>query len=181
VSCEICGADIQGRGIKIVVEGATMIVCRDCADLGERVREEYHERGRVQTASNRPRKPVAEKNDKPIAKPASRNNKRGSTYQNADAEELVENYGEIIKNARGTMSQEDFAASLSEKVSAIHKIEMGKLRPTMKLAKRIEKRYRVKLINYKKEAEDIDDVVLKSDDKKEYSATLGDFIKQSKK
>lgn len=180
MSCEICGDDLRGRGIKIVVEGAMMIVCRNCADLGERVREEFHEGDRMRTTSNRPRKPVPEKMDRPIARPAQPSNKREPTYHNADAEELVENFAEIIKNARGTMSLDDFAASLSEKASVIHNVEMGKLRPTMKLAKRIEKHYRVKLINYKKEAEDINDVVLKSDDKKEYSATLGDFIKQKK-
>ncbi|HME55838.1 MAG TPA: multiprotein bridging factor aMBF1 [Candidatus Lokiarchaeia archaeon] len=180
MSCEICGREIYGRGIKIVVEGATMTVCKECADLGERVREEHHEGNIMRKASNRPRQPMAEKNDRPATKPKQPPSKRDATYQNADAEELVENYAEVIKKARGTMSQEEFAASLSEKASVIHKIEMGKLRPTMKLAKRIEKRYRVKLINYKKEAEDIDDIVLKSDDKKDYSATLGDFIKNQK-
>lgn len=178
MSCEICGRDLYGRGIKIVVEGATMTVCKDCADLGERIRDEHREKDIMRKASNRPRQPIPKKVDRPVTKPKQPIHKWDSTYQNAETEELVENFAEVIKKARGTMGLEDFAASLSEKASVIHNIEMCKLRPTFKLAKRIEKRYRVKLINHKEEAEDIDDVVLKSDVKKDYSATLGDFIKQ---
>nr|MDO8114112.1 helix-turn-helix domain-containing protein [Candidatus Sigynarchaeota archaeon] len=122
-----------------------------------------------------PQLPFPRKNDIPLKpKPAAKAAKRPSD----EMDELVGNYAEIIKKARGDMKIEDFASSLNEKASVLQKVESGKLKPTMKLARRIEKRYRVKLVEHKEEAEDIDDVVWKQEGKKDYSPTLGDFIKK---
>ncbi len=180
MSCEICGKDIHGRGFKVVVEGAKLTVCKECAELGEPVREERRAAGLIKTHTDRLRKTVSQpqfprKNDVPLKpRPVAKTQKKPSD----EMEELVENYVEIIKKARGEMRIEEFAATLNEKASVLQKIESGKLKPTMKLARRIEKRYRVKLVEHKEEAEDIDDVVWKGDGKKDYSPTLGDFIKK---
>jgi putative transcription factor len=97
-----------------------------------------------------------------------------------ESQEIVENYAEVVKKARGAMTVEEFAASLNEKATVIQKVETGKLKLTIKLAKRIEKVYRVKLVHQRDAAEDIEDVIWKPEKKGEYSPTLGDFIKEKK-
>jgi putative transcription factor len=180
MSCEICGNDIRGRGIRVIVEGAKLTVCNDCAELGERVREEP--RGRV-TIKNAPTPqgkvkttPPARQNPPPKPLPI----RKAKPQASEESQEIVENYREVVKKARGTMTTDEFAASLNEKATVIQKIETGKLKPTLKLAKRIEKRYRVKLVNQRDAAEDLEDVLWKPEKKSDYSPSLGDFIKEKK-
>ncbi len=180
MSCEICGNDLRGRGIKVIVEGAKLTVCRDCAELGERVREEPRGRVTIKNAPNPQGKVKAASPARPLPPPKQvpiRNVKRQASEESL---EIVENYAEVVKKARGAMTIEDFAASLSEKATVIQKVETGKLKLTIKLAKRIEKVYRVKLINQRDAAEDMEDVIWKPEKKGEYSPTLGDFIKEKK-
>ena len=97
-----------------------------------------------------------------------------------ESQEIVENYAEIVKKARGAMTTDEFAATLNEKATVIQKIETGKLHLTLKLAKKIEKQYRVKLINQRDTAEDIEDVIWKPEKKVDFTPSLGDFVKQKK-
>lgn len=186
MSCEICGNEIRGRGVKIIVEGARLTVCRECADLGDRVKEESRGRMVVKSASGRQGTTTAK--NPPAARPPpslplpgqapARPQKPRASEEN---QEIVDDYAGIVKKARGAMTTDEFAASLGEKATVIQKIEAGKLKPTLKLAKRIEKRYRVKLVHQRDAAEDLEDVVLKPEKKVDYSPTLGDFIKERKK
>ncbi|MBN2154060.1 MAG: TIGR00270 family protein [Candidatus Lokiarchaeota archaeon] len=179
MDCEICGNEIRGRGIKVVVEGATLTVCRDCAELGERVREEPRGRLTVKAAQDHqgrlkapsparavPQKQLPTRKPRPLA--------------SDENQEIVENYAEIVRKARGTMTTEEFAASLKEKATVIQKVETGKLQLTVKLARRIEKLYRVKLVRQRDAAEDMEDVIWKPEKKSDYSPTLGDFIKEKR-
>lgn len=183
MSCEICGNDIRGRGIKVVVEGAKLTVCSDCADLGERVREEPYGRTVVKSSpgprgsvkpvkSPPPSRPPPVPRQIPIRKPKAQ--------PSEESQEIVENYAEIVKKARGAMTTDEFAATLNEKATVIQKIETGKLHLTLKLAKKIEKQYRVKLINQRDAAEDIEDVIWKPEKKVDFTPSLGDFVKQKK-
>ncbi len=180
MSCEICGNELRGRGIKVIVEGAKLTVCRDCAELGERVREEPRGRLTVKGAPSHqgsikapsPARPLPPPKQVPVRKP-----KRQAPDESL---EIVENYAEVVKKARGTMTTEEFAASLKEKATVIQKVETGKLQLTIKLARRIEKMYRVKLVNHREAAEDMEDVIWKPEKKDDYSPTLGDYIKEKK-
>lgn len=62
--------------------------------------------------------------------------------------DIVENYGEIIRNARMKigLSQEEFAKQLSEKITIIKRIEQGNFKPSIELARKIEKFLKIKLI-----------------------------------
>nr|MDO8086291.1 multiprotein bridging factor aMBF1 [Candidatus Sigynarchaeum springense] len=180
MSCEICGNELRGRGIKVLVEGAKLTVCRDCAELGEQVREEP--RGKIAVKSTPSRheslKTPPTTRPQPLQKQIPIRKKRSQVSE--ENQEIVDNYAEIVKNARSSMTTEKFAASLNEKATVIHKIETGKLKPTIKLAKRIEKVYKVKLVNHRVAADDLEDVIWKPDKKDDYSPTLGDFIKEKK-
>lgn len=62
--------------------------------------------------------------------------------------DLIENYGEIIRNARIKMgiSQEELAKQISEKLTIIKKIEQGTFKPPIELARKIEKFLKIKII-----------------------------------
>lgn len=62
--------------------------------------------------------------------------------------DLIENYGEIIRNARIKMgiSQEELAKQISEKLTIIKKIEQGTFKPSIELARKLEKFLKIKII-----------------------------------
>lgn len=62
--------------------------------------------------------------------------------------ELVENYGELVREARIRMglTQEDLASQVGEKATVIKKIEHGELRPSIELARKLEKILRIRLL-----------------------------------
>ena len=55
-----------------------------------------------------------------------------------------------IRNKRDELGlkQEDFAKMLNEKESIIHKLETGEFKPSLKLAKKLEKKFGLKLIEF---------------------------------
>ncbi len=180
MSCEICGNDLRGRGIRVIVEGAKLTVCRDCAELGERVREEPRGRVTIKNAPGPQGKVKTTAPTRPLPPPRQVPIRKVKREPSEESQEIVENYAEVVKKARGAMTVEEFAASLNEKATVIQKVETGKLKLTIKLAKRIEKVYRVKLVSQRDAAEDMEDVIWKPEKKGEYSPTLGDFIKEKK-
>lgn len=62
--------------------------------------------------------------------------------------ELVENYGELVREARIKigLTQEELASQVGEKATVIKKIEHGELRPSIELARRLEKILRIRLL-----------------------------------
>jgi len=89
---------------------------------------------------------------------------------------VVDNYGEKIKKKREELKikQEDFAKKINEKVSLIHKIEIGQLEPSVNLARKIEKFLNIRLIEQQELKHD------KLGKTKGESFTIGDFIKVKK-
>src|SRR5213592_3918154 len=62
--------------------------------------------------------------------------------------DLIEEYPTAVKEARAKLglSQQDLAFKAKEKVTVIQKIEMGKMLPTMRLAKELEHILRIRLL-----------------------------------
>ncbi|MEM3897967.1 MAG: multiprotein-bridging factor 1 family protein [Nitrososphaerota archaeon] len=62
--------------------------------------------------------------------------------------ELVENYGELVREARSRMglTQEELASQIGEKATVIKKIEHGELRPSIELARKLEKFLKIRLL-----------------------------------
>ena len=96
--------------------------------------------------------------------------------------EIVSDYALRIRNARtqNKLNQDQFAQKLNEKPSLLRRIEAGKAEPDIKLAKKIEKVYDIKLIK----SVDTIDVSPQTDKymKKSTGSSLGDiaFIKKKK-
>jgi putative transcription factor len=91
-------------------------------------------------------------------------------------DELVEDYAEVIKNAREAkhMTQEELAASILEKVNIIRKVERGELVPEEELIKKLEKALDIKL------TEGVAEPEVKGRRGESRALTLGDLIKVKK-
>lgn len=163
--CPICGSLIWGKGVKVLIEGAKITVCQACAQHGEKIVK----RQPPQFKQSKPKKTL---------------NSSSPKYQkelNEDLE-IVEDYDKRIRNIRQrlNLNQDQFANKLNEKPSLIRRIESKKAKPTIKLARKIERVYEITLI---KTSESIDSAPqLNEYMKKKTGSSLGDiaFIKKKK-
>lgn len=133
--CEICGREIVGKPGRSLVEGARLIVCQQCSDIGTRL-PGFPDRPA-------PRRPsVVPSHTMPTHAPIEKLPKA------VEESDLIEEYPLTIKEARSKLglSQQDLAFKAKEKVSVIQKIEIGKMLPTMRLAKELEHILRVHLL-----------------------------------
>ncbi|OYT54251.1 MAG: TIGR00270 family protein [Candidatus Altiarchaeales archaeon ex4484_2] len=155
MECELCGRSmIEGRKVK--VEGSIVTVCDQCSEYGEVVKP-------VPVILDKPRKPEK---------------KRRYDFSLNIQEELIEDYGIEVKKARErkNMKQEELAKKINEPASMVKKIESGKMKPSIKIAKRVEGILGIKLIEKIGEKE-----IDKSDSGERKEITLGDVITIRKK
>ena len=87
---------------------------------------------------------------------------------------IVSNYPEIIRGKREQLGlkQEEFAKKISEKVSIVHHLEIGKLEPSIELAKKLEKLLRIRLV----ETIEVEKEEIKQEEGE--VMTIGDLIKE---
>ncbi len=134
--CEVCGKDVP-KLHKVLIEGAIMNVCDECAKLGVPIEKE--EKKNVS--------PIYTKN---VHKPKEvKPKEKKSEIDMLDNElVLVEDYGERIKNARLSMNLtlDEAAKKLQEKKNVLSKIERGEMKPDMNMIKKLEKFYNIKLM-----------------------------------
>ena len=165
--CPICGGKIWGRGQKVLIEGAKITVCQSCAHLGKNI---------ITTTKGSTIKKWTSNKAQSTRKSTS--SKLSSTLE--PSIELVSDYSKRIRNARAqrNLTQEQFAQKLNEKPSLMRRIESGKVEPNIKLAKKIEEVYQIKIL---KETDEVS-VDTKKFMKKSSTASLGDiaFIKKKK-
>jgi len=159
--CPICDGIIW-KGKKVLIEGVKMTVCNTCAQYGKKI-------------LTKPKSTYLKKSYSTKPRGSSRN-----VINKMDEMEIVPDYEKIIRNVRtlNKLNQDQFAQKLNEKPSLLRRIESGKVKPTIKLAKKIEKVYNIKLLKKSDEIE----VNTKQYMKKQTSSTLGDiaFIKKKK-
>jgi len=166
--CPICGGKIWGRGEKVIIEGAKITVCQSCAQFGIKIKS----------------KPKLTTTSKDLyTKPKSSLKKVVHRREIEESVEIVSDYAMRIRNARNArgFNQDQFAQKLNEKPSLLRRIEAGKVKPTIKLAKKIEKVYNIKLI---KRIDEIEPTGRQSHYmKKSDGSSLGDiaYVKKKKK
>jgi putative transcription factor len=126
MECEICGKEIKGSGIKILVEGSEVTVCHACKNLGTE-------------------KKVSKASQKGVKRVLIR--KRAPSTAIEFTDELLENYNKIIKREREKKgwSQEVLARKIQEKESLIRKIENAEINPEPSVIDKIERLFNVKL------------------------------------
>jgi len=143
MNCAICG---KRKAVYIArVEGTELEVCEECAKYGK-----------ILKPIKKIVKKVVVKREKPEAE-----------------EFVVLDYAKKIRQARETseLTQEEFANKLNEKLSVIRKVENGELVPSLKLARKIEEKFGIKLIEMQSEVSGEE-----LQHEKTEVATLGDLI-----
>lgn len=125
MNCEICGREIIGEARAVKIEGTLMMTCRACSGLGERI--------------------VMRKQ-----KAQTRGTSRISTPRTERAErvvDVVESYAKIIRQNRekAGLTQEQLGAKINEKGSVISRLESGQMKPDMKVARKLERFFGIKL------------------------------------
>ncbi|MEM1618970.1 MAG: multiprotein bridging factor aMBF1 [Desulfurococcaceae archaeon] len=131
--CEMCGRDIESKNAKrAVVEGSLLILCPECYS---RLSKQTIVRD---IESTRP----------PTSKPAAKQRIITRPAKLIEDLEVVEDYASRIRSARESLgwSQEVLAQKTGETVSTIKRIESGRLKPSIELARKLERVLGVKLL-----------------------------------
>jgi len=149
--CEICGKKIVGKPLKTKIDSSVMEVCKECSKFGKIIREP--------TTSRK----------KSFRRPPKRSRRPMDTVY-----EVVEDYGRIIRSEREKRdwSREDLAERINEKVSVINRIESERMEPDIKLARKLERLLKIKLLE-KFEADELE----KTDGGQFHGATIGDIAR----
>lgn len=157
MNCNMCGS--EGQLYKAEIEGTILVVCTNCAGYGK--------------VLSKVKAPLSEQREE-IKK----------TFTSHAAPEVIEviipEYPQKIKNAREKkgLKQKDLALLLHEKESIIHALETGNYEPNMDLARKLEKFFKITLVQEMKEQ-----AHTRKGDSESKEMTLGDLIaiKQRKK
>lgn len=150
MNCEICGRKISAKPIKIEIDRSILMVCPECSRFGT----------------------IVKKENLKVFKPK----KLPKTEVSYDEEELIENFGEVIRKRREELgiSREEFAKKLGEKESVIRRIESNEMYPSKDLISKIERLLKISLrMKIEKIIEDVP---------KDFKLTLGDvaIVKEGK-
>ena len=132
LNCDVCGETILRNPVKVIIEGARVVVCHRCARLGKPYVEPPPRR-----MGQRP----------PIGRYSSRS-ARPAAPQALDEFEVVGGFGAKIRDARERMglTQQDLATRVKERLSIIQKVESEKIVPDMKLSRELEHFLRIALL-----------------------------------
>ena len=149
VSCSICG--LKEATVIARIEGVELEVCDECAKLGSVVKR-------------------LKKKPKVVKKVVKKKPEVEET--------VVLDFAEKIRKIRekSGMTQEEFAKALNEKLSVMKHVEHGTLVPSLKLARKIEEKFDVKLVEVQGETSG---EILPHE--RTETATLGDLIEIKKR
>ncbi len=129
MECEICGRYME-KGKRVRVENTVVVTCDDCSGYGNVVSE-------VQVK--------VRKRDTNIQKPFSAPDIDLELGDNEGT--LIEDYYSVIQKSREKLGlkQEEFAKAINEPVSLIHRIESRRIKPSTEVARKIQKRLKIRL------------------------------------
>ena len=152
--CDICGAKIVGRPYIALVDGVEMVLCASCyLKLSRSGRAKLIRIGELSEGEEK-------------TKRIRRRRKYKVTY------EVVEDYADKITSARikKGLSLKELAQKLRISENMLRKIEQGRFKPNIDLARKMESILSIKLLEPTEEPEDVEF------EKKEELPTLGDIV-----
>ncbi len=151
MGCELCGK--EGELLLADVEQVEMNVCPSCAEFGK-IKSSFRS--------------------------SSSASQRKSIIAEEPEFEIVLDYASLIRKAREqrNMSQKEFAAFLNERESLVQKWEQGSMPPAIDVARRLEKKLGISLIQQDEKGKILNP---EKAPKLSDSFTLGDFIKIRKR
>ena len=159
MQCELCG-DEHSKCTPAEVDGVRMMLCSGCMKHGHVIKETNIAPTNVQKSLlTRIRRP-----------------KEKDVYEGMDRE-LVSDWNNLIKNARRKkgISREQLGFNIGERTVTIAKIENGDLRPSDKVAIKLEKELSISLF------EEVKKIPSRSGGSLSSGLTLGDFMKTEEK
>ncbi|MFH1972206.1 MAG: multiprotein bridging factor aMBF1 [archaeon] len=158
MGCEMCGKNT--RLIDVIVEGTILSVCDNCSKYGETIALKR------ESSNSQIKQNISFKQKRPV-------------FVNQETETLVPEYHIKIRRARERrdLKQEQVAKALAEKESVIQKVESGSLEPPLKLARKFEQFFNIKLIEKNETSETPE---TKEFNLKDNGVTIGDILKLKK-
>jgi putative transcription factor len=137
--CEVCGRKIHETPNKVIIEGAKLTVCNECAKHGTATWEEG------------PKPRIMPQKQGTTAIPIQgpiQIRKRVIQARVDTSQEVVEDYSERIRQAREKLglSHEDLGKKINEKETVLRKIETRKLSPNNLLVSKLEHTLKIKLL-----------------------------------
>lgn len=154
-SCELCGRSMKGRGRNVVIEGASMLVCPECASKFGHFTSESTKQSTSQPrhrpswigSPERETTPRTHQSS-PVSKPRPKPTPRQSTGIRLDDMDLIEDYAKIIRSARQkkNISQDELAQRVGESISTLKSIESGRQKPTAKTIRGLERELEISLL-----------------------------------
>ena len=153
--CEMCGTRIVGRAYRAIVDGVEMVLCASCY-------MKLAKSGRA-VLIREPRRRTRTLPRKPSPKPRR---PRMELY------DIVEDYDERIRRGREARGWTRTALAQKLRISEamLRKIESGKMKPSIDLARRIEKLLKIKILE-PVEVEEEEDY-----EREPGTLTLGDIV-----
>ena len=149
-SCELCGRTMKGRGRNVRIEGAEMLVCPQCADKfgsQEPASERRSTHSKTQPSwTHSPTPRTTSRSSTPPRKTIPK--RKPQTGVTLDDMILIEDYATVIRNARqkARLSQEELAQKVGERISTLQAIESGRLKPTKKTIRGLERELDISLL-----------------------------------
>jgi putative transcription factor len=166
----MCGAE-RASLTTTKVEGAELELCDDCKEFGTEVR--------TQSSSSASTKYSTSSSGSKSSGSSSSGGSTGGTSRRRrdmfdDMDEIAGDYDQRIREARESrsLSQEDLANELNEKVSLIRKLERGDILPSDSVRKKLERKLEISLV----EGESTDDSEWSGGGST--TTTLGDVVKR---
>lgn len=129
--CELCGAEITGKGVPITVENITVNVCQPCSKHGrQHIASKASKAGRDDRGSRRRER-----------------EKRPEEVFNIKLPSVADNYIKLVKDARTRLglSQDELAKKIGEQVQVVELIERGKFKPGEDLARKLQEALAISL------------------------------------
>jgi len=144
---------MKGRGRNVTIEGASMLVCPECASKfgqgsGESTQQSSSQQKRRTSWTEPPPRQSPPRTHKPPAVSRSRPKPRKSLGVRLDDMELIEDYAKTIRVARQkkNMSQDELAQRVGESISTLKSIEAARQKPTEKTIRGLERELEISLL-----------------------------------
>ena len=139
---------MKGRGRDVTIEGASMLVCPQCAS---RFGSQSTPSGSQSTSAPRTRPSWVGGPERPThtqPRRASSPKPKPRSGVLIDEMELIEDYAKTIRAARQrkNLSQEELAQKIGERISTLQSIEAGRLKPTGKTIRGLERELEISLL-----------------------------------
>lgn len=153
-SCELCGRGMKSQGRNVIIEGASMLVCPDCArKFGSQPTaspKQIMPRSKPHSSwiGTPDREPTAKSPPRSIPKTSPKPRPRKPSGTLLDELELIEDYAKVIFTARQKLniSQDELSQRVGESISTLKAIEAGRQKPTERTIRGLERELSVSLL-----------------------------------